>query len=300
MYRYGNGYSPALYTQIQNYNGSFFPSTVHTWDNATTEYYTRMLTQRAISVFKWRLPDTICRDYFLYNLYLVGYLTAFYSKEYGIVAQTCGFEGWDLYYNPRWTIISNEFFNYERRLIDTDCVVFKLEPDYFGCFDVIQKYAEMLAQASQTMSMSYLNSCIARILITEDNKAAEQAKKIFDQIFSGAPIVATKHNTQYEWATEDPSKTFIVNEVLESMSRILDEFNRDIGIPVANTEKKERLITAEVNKRDDESRSRAALWLEGLQETCRKANEMFGGDYFSVDWRWKDESSNNDSRIIQL
>lgn len=285
-----NNFVPAPYSVISNYNGSFFPSTVHTWGNATTNYYTRLLTQRAMSIFKFTLPDTICTDYFLYNLYLSGYVSVFYHERYGVIAQWCGFEGYDLYYNPRWAIVTNEFVGNVRRLIDIDCVLVKLQPDYCGCFDLIQKYAALLGQASKTISMSYLNAAVGRIFTTKSNKDAEQVKKVYDKIFSGEPIVTVSSMDNFEWTTERPKDMLVVMDVLESMEKLMDDFDKEIGLPVANTSKRERLVADEVNKRDNEYRTRAELWLDELKKSMDKCNEMFKTDKFSVDWRYKNDS----------
>ncbi len=67
-----------------------------------------------------------------------------------------------------------------------------------------------------------------------------------------------------------------------------ERFMTQIGINTANTEKKERLITAEVESNNEESATMAELWLESLQEQVEKANKMFKIE-MSVDWRIKPE-----------
>ena len=62
------------------------------------------------------------------------------------------------------------------------------------------------------------------------------------------------------------------------------KFDNEIGIPTTNTTKKERLITDEANSAIEESRTKAQLWLDELQESCRKINNMFGIRLW-VDWR---------------
>ena len=61
-------------------------------------------------------------------------------------------------------------------------------------------------------------------------------------------------------------------------------FDTDIGIPNANTDKRERLISDEVNANNVETYSKCALWLDELQESCAKTRDMFGVD-IAVDWR---------------
>ena len=68
---------------------------------------------------------------------------------------------------------------------------------------------------------------------------------------------------------------------------MLKEYLTIIGIPTANTEKKERLIVDEVNSNNVETSVDWDRCLEELQITCKKTREMFGlreGE-LSVTWR---------------
>ena len=64
----------------------------------------------------------------------------------------------------------------------------------------------------------------------------------------------------------------------------------DLGIDNANTEKRERLITAEVESNNNEVKLWADQALDELKESCQKASDMFGIE-LSVDWRFREEDS---------
>ena len=68
------------------------------------------------------------------------------------------------------------------------------------------------------------------------------------------------------------------------MRKIMAQFDTEIGIPNANTDKRERLVTDEVNANNVETTTRCELWLDSLKECAEKTNEMFGTDV-TVDWR---------------
>ena len=62
-----NGFSsniPANYETINLYNSSFSPSTVHVKNTGLQRYFRKYLLQKAISVFKWTLPEEWDEDYF--------------------------------------------------------------------------------------------------------------------------------------------------------------------------------------------------------------------------------------------
>lgn len=69
----------------------------------------------------------------------------------------------------------------------------------------------------------------------------------------------------------------------------------DVGIPNSNTEKKERLIQAEVESNDVEVKLWADMALDELQDGCKKARNMFGITEFDVDWRFREEDSIDES-----
>ena len=62
-------------------------------------------------------------------------------------------------------------------------------------------------------------------------------------------------------------------------------FDTEIGIPNANTDKRERLIQDEVNANNIETYSKCAMWLENLQDACKRVNDMFG---LSISVRWRE------------
>ena len=114
---------------------------------------------------------------------------------------------------------------------------------------------------------------------------------MYDQISSGNPAVVIGKELFDD--TGKPTWTpfqanikneYIVDMILSDMRKIEAMFDTDVGIPNANTDKKERLVTDEVNANNVETATRCELWLESLQESCRETNAMFGTS-ISVDWR---------------
>ena len=63
-------------------------------------------------------------------------------------------------------------------------------------------------------------------------------------------------------------------------------FCTEIGIPNANQDKAERLITDEVNANNVETSVRCELWMEEIRKGLTKASEMFNIN-LAVEWRVK-------------
>ena len=76
------------YYQTANIIGSaVVPGAINVLKNSTGAYFAKYLLEKAISVFKWKLPETWNRDYFLYVLYAWGYIAVVETNKYGVICQ---------------------------------------------------------------------------------------------------------------------------------------------------------------------------------------------------------------------
>lgn len=284
---------PPVYYDFANAWTSYNqPGTVHSQNTVLVGYFRRYLLQKAISVFKWNLPDGWARNYFLFVLYCWGYLAIINTDKFGVIAQQCGLRGYNVYYQPTNAIITNPLLSGIREPeIGTECVLLRLQPDYGGVMDLVNYYAEELALASEAISVNLLNSKLAYVFTAQNKSTAESFKKLYDEIASGNPAVVQDKNLlgddgKPSWMpfAQNLAQTYIAGDLLTAMREIENQFCTDLGLPNANTNKKERLITDEVNANNVETYTRAAMWLEELQKGCKDASEMFGIE-LSVDWR---------------
>lgn len=292
---------PYSYESINVATGQQRPSTVHCRNAALTNYFTRYLLQKAISVFKFKLPITWSRNYFLYVLYCFGYIAIINTDKYGVIPQHCTLGGFNVFYQPTNALISNPLLagNLNPR-IGSECELMKLQPDYGGIMDIVQYYADLLAICAESAGINIVNSRLAYVFTANGKTVAESFKKMFDSIASGDPAVVIDKNLIGEdgrpsWDTfaQNLQQNYIAGDVLSDMRKIEAMFDTDIGIPNANTDKRERLVTDEVNANNIETISKTSLWLEQLQESCQKVNKMFGLD-LSVDWRFQPVYNNQE------
>ena len=284
---------PYNYETQNSVNGLLSPSELHIRDNAIFQHFRRYLLQKAISVFEWKLPETWNRDYFLYVLYSYGYIAIINSgAKYGIIPQQCSFMEQNIFYAPRKVLVANPLLpDVKEKVIDKECVLLKLTPDYIGISDLVNYYAAKLSLISEAVDMNLINSKLAYVFAAGSKTAAESFKKLYDDIASGKPAVVMDKDLKNDdgtmaWDTfsNNLKQNYIVTDLLSDARKIEAMYDTEIGIPNANTDKRERLITDEVNANNTETASRAALWLEQLQAGCKKVNDMFGLN-ISVDWR---------------
>lgn len=285
--------APYYYNYINAETSQVTPSTVHVKDSGLCRYFTKYLLQKAMSVFEWDLPETWNKDYFLYVLYCWGYVAVVNTDKFGVIPQGCGLKGYDVFYAPTHAVIANPLLSgiLEPR-IGTQCELLKLQPDFSGILDLVGHYAEQMALASQSVSVNLLNSKLSYVFTAKTKALAESLKKMYDQIASGEPAVVIDSRLKNAADGEETWKAFeqnvggnyIVTNLLADLRKIEAMFDTEIGIPNANTDKRERLIQDEVNANNIETYSKCAMWLENLQDACNRVNDMFG---LSIAVRWR-------------
>ena len=286
--------APYYYNYINAETSQVTPSTVHVKDSGLCRYFTKYLLQKAMSVFEWDLPETWNKDYFLYVLYCWGYVAVVNTDKFGVIPQGCGLKGYDVFYAPTHAVIANPLLSgiLEPR-IGTQCELLKLQPDFSGILDLVGHYAEQMALASQSVSVNLLNSKLSYVFTAKTKALAESLKKMYDQIASGEPAVVIDSRLKNAADGEETWKAFeqnvggnyIVTNLLADLRKIEAMFDTEIGIPNANTDKRERLIQDEVNANNIETFSKCAMWLENLQDACKRVNDMFG---LSISVRWRE------------
>lgn len=289
---------PFYYDYQNARNSTINPSTVHIRDTGLQRYFCRYLLQKCISVFEWTMPETWARNYTLYVLYCWGYFAVINTDKFGVIPQNCTLGGYDVFYQPKFATIANPLLNgIKMPVIGAQCELVKLQPDYGGVMDIVDFYADMLALSAETAGTNLLNSKLAYVFASKNKAGAESFKKLYDQIASGEPaafidkgLFDEQGNPTWQMFNQDLSNTYIAGDILEDMRLWEMKFDNEIGIPTTNTQKKERLITDEANSAITESRTKAQLWLDELQNCCRKVQSMFGINLW-VDWRREPEEN---------
>lgn len=289
--------APFFYDYINAETSRFNPSTIHCTNTKLSRFFQRELLQTAMSVFRFTLPKTWNRDYFLYCLYCWGYLAIVNTDKYGVIPQGCGLRGYDVFYSPAYAVIANPLISgtLEPR-IGTQCTLIKLQPDFGGIMDTVYYYADMMALCAESAATNTLAAKLAYVFTAKNKSAAESFKKMLDNIASGEIGVVidrdlidpTTGRPTWEMFNTQLRNAYIAPDLLENLIKWKQRFCTEIGVPNTNTTKKERLTDDEVNANNVETQTRCALWLESLQQSFEEARNMFGisESELSVDWRF--------------
>lgn len=283
------------YHFINIYNSQINPSTVHCSNADLVRHYARYLFEKVLSVYKFEnLPAEWPINYFLYCLFGYGYITVFNTEEYGLIANECSLSGYDIYYQPTQALVANPILGSRRLNIGDDCELIKVQPDYNSIMDIVSLYADLMALCTETAGINLLNSKMSYVFFAENKAAAESFKKLYDKIASGEPAAVTDKlllgedgNETWKIFSQNVGQNYITDRILTDMRTIENMFNTDVGIPNANTMKRERLISDEVNANNVDTQSKTMLWLETIRDGVDKVNSMFNTD-ITVKYRFEE------------
>ena len=200
------------------------------------------------------------------------------------------------------------------RTIGDDCEIVYLDSaDFPNCYyasgvqSYIDIYAEKLANCDGGIDINLLVSRTPWVFGIEDEKDVQNMKALFYRIMAGAPAVFYKMGRKFNPQQKDlpilktPVKeNFIALEVQKAKRDIIDEFLTGIGINNANTDKRERLITSEVEANDVEISASVALWQDNVTRTINKVktlySDFFVDNEFSVTFIGAERGDNEFSR----
>jgi len=275
---------PFDYTTSNLYTAGYQPNTIQVSDTGLSMMFRKQLFEKAISVFDFTLPETWDKDFFRFVLFMHGSITIFESSRFGVIPQYGALSGYNVFYMPDEAIVSNPLLPDVQRLkIGKDCEVIKLRPDFSGIMDIVGYYADQMALITETFTCDVQNSKLAYIFAAQNEAQAQAYKKMYDNIYKGEPnIVIDKKllgpDGEPQWQTfnQNLKQTFIGDVLIDSLNAVEDRFCTLVGINNANTDKKERLISSEVNANNAEVKALSSVWLDEIQKGIQKANDMFG------------------------
>lgn len=274
-------YEPLSYECINRYNGTYSP-TGTAQNDMTTAYFWRCLYHRLMSVVNFKLPSEWNYNYFKNVLFGVGFIGIVDSPEYGIIPQICTVSGYGLYLQPTKIIVAQPLVHFEGRRGE-NCEIIRLTPDWHGVLDIVDHYAYELATAYTSVNVSLINSRLGFLAYAKNKNALETIKVIAEKLSAGEPLVVADRVLKSEdingdeplfTAAFDPARNYITDKLLENMATIVNEFDREIGIPIVD-DKKERRIEAEVTAMTSDAGCRLDVWNESLTESIKDVKRVF-------------------------
>ena len=275
-----------IYYDYQNmYDSMFRPFGMVARNTGLSMFFDRFLFQKLFSVYDFTIPEEWDADYFRYTLFVMGYTIVFNTDRFGVINNHGALYGRNVYYRPTRALVTNPALRGSSVNLDIgkNCQLIKLTPDYRGAYDVVSTFSDLMALVLESMGVNLFNTKLAYVFMSDNKAAAESFKLMMSQIGSGQPAVFPDRKLfgedgEPKWMqfNQNLKQTFLGNDLAEFMSSIEAMFLSFIGIENVSFEKRERLLTSEVNANNQNTKAVARVWLESMQQSMDKVNDMFG------------------------
>lgn len=239
------------------------------------DYY-KML---ALNMFTWEnLPETMDSRYIENALYENGLCLVNDDKDLGLISVPCSF-GANMNINGESTEVITSGYNYVKtvKYINNDnCVLIRNNDLAKPTRDYIANYAERMLEVEMCIRAN-INQQKFPWFINASEKTKKSLEIIFDKVENFEPFILANR----EIMGENPLEVLTMSTpyVADKLNSYKYELEREILSFLSlnnNFEKKERLLTDEVNSNNDFIHTNAMLMYKVRLQACEQINKKFG------------------------
>lgn len=290
----------SLLTPIEQVIKEFFatkPKDVDGVFNTSCMYYQHWMLQKIFGRFEFTgFLDWWDMDYFLEHLFLDGYICITYSVL-GYIPLKCGFSGFNVFNHPTECNIAVPELGSFTRKIGTECSLVKISYDFHGINEQLARYAYLLASCDSAIAVNLMNTKVTMVGGVSSQKEAKELKKMYDKISMGEPAVYVSEAIADKFTYLPAKQNYIADMVQDTKRTIINEFLTEWGINNANTDKKERLVSDEVNANNEEINANIQSIIDNITEGFELANRLFNLQLKVTPRKWGERSAESLQRV---
>ena len=255
-------------------------------NNQTYIDYLERMKKICLSMFEWvNLPPTCNARFLEMCLYYNGQAALLYSDELGYLNTMASDGGYiNIYGLPTEVMCYSYRFNERRSLytVDTgeekgkECILVMNNYERIPTSATISLFAYRLAEAQRTVDVN-IKSLRTPILITTDQKQYFTLKKMYEEYDGNTPAIFADKNLISPDALKaiKTDAPILLDDIMQYKREIWNEFLTTMGLQNLS-EKKERLISNEVDSNNEVINMNLQSLLIPRKEACRLFNEKYG------------------------
>lgn len=277
-------------------NGLFGESAV--MNNATYTQYFNRLVELSISMFEWQgLPETVDPRYLELHLFKNGSMVYFRDEVMGDLCLDCIANGqFDVYGNPISRRAYSSYNQYQKTLNESDSVIiwnnYLRQPSVLD----VKMFAKRLYNLDRIIDVN-ANAQKTPVLVQGTEKQRLTLVNLYKEFDGNAPFIFGDKNLDLNSLRAiSTNAPYVADKLYQLKTQIWNEALTYLGISNLNIQKKERMITDEVQRNQGGTIASRYSRLEARREAVDKINRMFGTD-ISVDYREDLQITNNNVNV---
>lgn len=265
-------------------NGLFGESAV--MNNATYIQYFNRLVELSVSMFEWQgLPETVDPRYLELHLFQNGSMVYFRDEVMGDLCLDCIANGqFDVYGNPISRRAYSSYNQYQKTLNESDSVIiwnnYLRKPSVLD----VKMFAKRLYNLDRIIDVN-ANAQKTPVLVQGTEKQRLTLVNLYKEFDGNAPFIFGDKNLDLNSLRAiNTNAPYVADKLYQLKTQIWNEALTYLGISNLNIQKKERMITDEVQRNQGGTIASRYSRLEARREAVDKINRMFGTD-IRVDYR---------------
>lgn len=274
-------------------NGLFGESAI--MNNATYIQYFNRLVELSVSMFEWQgLPETVDPRYLELHLFQNGRMVYFRDEVMGDLCLDCIANGqFDVYGNPISRRAYSSYNQYQKTLNESDSVIiwnnYLRQPSILD----VKMFAKRLYNLDRIIDVN-ANAQKTPVLVQGTEKQRLTLVNLYKEFDGNAPFIFGDKNLDLNSLRAiSTNAPYVADKLYQLKTQIWNEALTYLGISNLNIQKKERMITDEVQRNQGGTIASRYSRLEARREAVDKINRMFGTD-ISVDYREDLQITNED------
>ena len=244
----------------------------------TYDMFFQRLMELAINSFQWiNLPDTIDPRFLELVLFEQGHAIFFKDEVIGYLALMCTATApFDVYNVPMRRRAYSSNNGYQKDLTIQDSVIIYNNYLRTNGFLELTQYARRLCEIQRTIDVNVVAQKTPLLLQCSENQRLT-LKNVYMQYSGNQPAIFGEKNLMPDSVKVLNTQAPYVADKLQILKRqVWNEALTFLGIENANTEKKERLVSDEVNSNLGSVYAQRMARLNARKDACEKINRMFG------------------------
>lgn len=254
------------------------------------KFYFQWLLGKLHKIFKWNnMPETIDITYLNDQLFLNGFACFSSKLDNSLRVFTGGLGGEpDIYYKPTVFNVSNPVAGSADLKIDEDCImmfntkndaVYNYLPFTHGLYGLIHQTATLLADNIVSINTAQINTRVTAVVTATDPVTRDSAEIYLKRLYQGKPWTVASEDLMSEIKINPlstSSSSAYIAQLIELHQYIIADFFNAVGIKTNPVNKKERLITGEIDSVDDYLAVNLTEMLDSRKTAVDKINAKYG------------------------